>query len=124
MKPKLSNAHFRSHLDVKPEGSVTLGFLDVTLHVEPVEIEIADLVVRLTTEGQPSVAAPRRMYQNRNGEQRSRAALRFDDRTYDWLVRSVFALPAVQREVERALRALEERKSASAQAPAQDEIPF
>jgi len=126
MKPIFSNARFRSHLDVKPQGSVTLGFLDATLTIGEVAIDVADVVVRLTKEGQPSLAAPRRGYQNRDGDARSRASFRFDERTYRWLVASTFALPSVARQVELAIRELAERtrEEHGVPASAQQDIPF
>ena len=126
MKPIFSNARFRSHLDVKPQGSVTLGFLDATITVGEVAIDVSDVVVRLTQEGQPSLAAPRRAYQNRDGDARSRASFRFDERTYRWLVASTFALPAVARQVELAVRELAERTRIAhgATASTQQDIPF
>ena len=124
MKPILSNTRFRSHLDVKPQGSVTLGFLDATVTYGEIAIDVADVVVRLTQEGQPSLAAPRRTYQNRDGDARSRASFRFDERTYRWLVASTFALPAVARQVELAMRELASREQPEAAAPAQEDFPF
>jgi hypothetical protein len=101
---RLVNVSFRTNVDRKPLGSVTLGFLDATLVLSDAEITVKDMCVRLTVEGQPSVSFPRRSWTTEDGRTGSNAIVKLDENTYGALVRCAFALPSVQRAVEIARR--------------------
>ena len=101
---KFQNARFRKHVNVKPEGSATLGFLDVDAVADGVTVTLRDLAVRITRDGKPSLSAPSRSYKLASGETRRASAYRFDDATYERLLAGIFALPDVasaRQEAER-----------------------
>ena len=111
---KLKNVKFRQSVDVKPLGSCTLGFLDATFVTKEADIEVNDMVIRLTVDGAPSIAFARREW-TQNGEKRSKPTLRLPcEQVYAALVKSVFALDSVKSARAEAIAQLKERAAQSA----------
>jgi len=104
---KLTNTCFRERIAHKPEGAITLGFLDFTLTFGKVNIEINGAAVRLTSDGRPAVSFPSRPWEGRDGTTRYTRVVRLDENAYARLVRDVFALALVQRAVHTAEHARE-----------------
>ncbi len=98
----ISNTRFRPHIDVKDQGSITLGFLDASLDFDEHSVEISDMCVRLTTDGRPAVSFPTRPWKDRDGNTRYASIVRLDEESYALLVEKVFAIPKVLRTVDRA----------------------
>ena len=99
----LSNTRFRSHVDLKDGGSVTLGFADATITLGTAQLELLGVTVRLTADGKPALTIPRRPWTGRDEIVRYAHVVRFDEPTYRSLVVEVFALPAVSAAVHEAL---------------------
>ncbi len=104
-------ARFTEHVDLKPEGSITLGFADLELLFEgSAKVDIKDCAVRLNADGIPVLRTPSRAWEGRDGETRYSTLVRVDEVTYRDLVRAVFTDPRVQR----AVHAAEEKRATAA----------
>jgi len=99
-KMMIKPRRWKQAVDVKPQGSITLGFLDATVETTELgDVELSNIVVRLTVDGVPSFSFPRRTYVVR-GETRSADLVRVtDEAKYRALCAAIFALPAVQTAV-------------------------
>lgn len=129
---KLKIARFRKFVEVKPQGSVTLGFADVVLQ-QNADVEVNDVVVRITVDGRATLDLPRRRYL-RNGEEKSAPIVRISDPSvFAECVKHAFAHPGVKdavREARAIQRELAEKKEAELEldlggnTESDDEIPF
>ena len=120
MPVKIKNFAFRKYVGpVAPNGARTVGFADLTLVLDPVEIEpvlnpgiritaaafkeaqrsgsqtvsieLRDIKCRVNARGEHTLCAPSRRYTNAKGETRTRSAFKFDESTYGALRDAIFA---------------------------------
>lgn len=106
----LENTRFNESINVNPEGSVFLGYLYAELVVadvfdgEDLKIGMPDLQVRITRDGKPRVDFPSDRKTIRGEERWISRYFTANRATRELLTQLVFALPAVSRAVERAMR--------------------
>lgn len=98
MSVKIKNFAFRKYVGkTAPNGARTVGFADLTLVLDTVEVELRDIKCRVNARGEHTLCAPSRRYTNAKGETRTRSAFKFDDSTYGALVAAIFANADVVR---------------------------
>lgn len=108
----------RGTVKVHPEGSVFLCYADVDLTVtdvagmdpnEPFVLTIPGLIVRINKAGEPSVQFPTREWVDADSgkTRRARVFSPANKESYDKLVSLVFAHPAIDRRVSKALVLIE-----------------
>lgn len=107
----LDSTRFNEAVRSNPEGSIFLGYLYAELVIagvldgsEDLKIGMPDLQVRITRDGKPRVDFPADLKQVRGEERWIARYFSANAATRETLTRLVFALPAVSRAVERALR--------------------
>lgn len=92
MPVQIKNFAFRKYVSpASASGARTVGFADLTLVLDTVEIELRDIKCRVNARGEHTLCAPSRRYSNAQGETRTRSAFKFDESTYGALRDAIFA---------------------------------
>ncbi len=107
----LENTRFTECIELNPEGSVFLGYLYGVLTVagilddgEDLKIGMPNLKVRITVAGAPRIEFPADLKEIKGVERWVAQYFTENKASREMVTRLAFALPAVGRAVERAVR--------------------